>query len=155
MSSRRYKLPCVPIEDSDQPAHMHSLIWFFNGHSVDSQGPISKWVWSRNTTITQRRPTHGTVRKSHRTFTVTRHQYDNNSKATSSLFLFKMITKLKRTQSNAQQNKDNIVSRGKTKALVRLDGCADWFESFYEHICQFVPYDGYWLKSRACHTRQV
>ena len=28
----------------------------------------SKWVWSRKTTITHRRPTHGTMRKSHRTF---------------------------------------------------------------------------------------
>ena len=33
--------------------------------------------------------------------------YSNNkSKATSSLFLFNMIAKLERTQSNAQQNKD-------------------------------------------------
>ena len=35
------------------------------------------------------RPTQGTMRKSHRTFTVTRHLLDNKSKATSSLFLFK------------------------------------------------------------------
>ena len=34
----------------------------------------SKWVWSGNTTITHCRPTHGTMRKCHRTLTVTRHQ---------------------------------------------------------------------------------
>ena len=37
---------------------------------------------------------HGTVRKSHRSLTVTRHQKDNLSKATSSLFPIKMTTKL-------------------------------------------------------------
>ena len=57
-------------------------------------------------TITQHRPTQGTMRKSHRTFTVTRHPKDNKSKTASSLFLFKMIAKLERTQSNAQQNRD-------------------------------------------------
>ena len=60
-----------------------------------------------NTTITQRRPTHGTVGKSHKTFKVTIHPLDNKSIATSSFFLFKMIAKLERTHSNAQQNKDN------------------------------------------------
>ena len=44
---------------------------------------------------------HGT---SHRTITITRHQEDNQSKATSSLFPIKMIAKLEMTQSNAQQN---------------------------------------------------
>ena len=39
----------------------------------------------KNTTITHCRPTHGPVRKRHKTFTVTRHPKDNNSKATSSL----------------------------------------------------------------------
>ena len=67
---------------------------------------IIKWIWSGNTTITQRRPSHGTMRKSHRTFTVTRHPKDNKSKASNSLFLVKMITKLERTYSNAYQNKD-------------------------------------------------
>ena len=52
------------------------------------------------------RPTNGTVKKSHGTFTVTRHSKENESKATSSLFLAKMIAKLKRTLSNAHQNKD-------------------------------------------------
>ena len=41
-------------------------------------------------------------RKSHTT--VTRHQEDKLSKATSSFFLIKMIAKLEWTQSNAQQN---------------------------------------------------
>ena len=45
------------------------------------------------------------MRKSHRTFTVTRHQKDNKSKATSALFLVKIIAKLERTQSNAYQKK--------------------------------------------------
>ena len=43
------------------------------------------------------RPTHGTVRKSHRTFIVTIHLQDNISKATSFVFLFKMIGKLEWT----------------------------------------------------------
>ena len=61
----------------------------------------SKWVWSGNTTITHCIPTHGTASKSHKTFIVTIHPQDNNSKATSFLFLFKMIAKLVLTQSNA------------------------------------------------------
>ena len=40
---------------------------------------------------------HGSVRKSHMTFTVTRHLQDNKSKATSFLFIFKMIAKLEWT----------------------------------------------------------
>ena len=43
------------------------------------------------------------MRKSHRTFTVTRHPKDNKSKATSSLLLFKMIAKLEGTEGNAYQ----------------------------------------------------
>ena len=35
---------------------------------------------------------------------IMRHQEDKQSKATSSLFPMKMITKLERTQNNAQQN---------------------------------------------------
>ena len=46
----------------------------------------SKWVWSGNTTITNRRQPHGTTRKSRST--ITRHQEDK-SKATSSLFPIK------------------------------------------------------------------
>ena len=49
----------------------------------------SKWVWSGNTTITNRRQPHGTARKSHST--IMRHQEDKLSKATSSLFPIKMI----------------------------------------------------------------
>ena len=48
---------------------------------------------------------YGIVKKSHIMSTVTRHPRDKKSKSTSSLFLFKMIAKLERTQSNAQQNK--------------------------------------------------
>ena len=51
------------------------------------------------------RPTHGTVRKSYKTFTVTRHLKNNKSIATSSLFLVKMITKLERTHSNEYKHR--------------------------------------------------
>ena len=47
------------------------------------------------------RPTHSIVSKSHRTLTVKRHQDDNQSKATSFLFLVKIIAKIERTPSNA------------------------------------------------------
>ena len=61
----------------------------------------------RKSTITNCRPaTHGTVKKSYMTFTVTRHPNDNKSKATGSLFLVKIIAKLERTLGNAYQNKD-------------------------------------------------
>ena len=36
-SRNRYTLTCVPIEDSDQPGHLHSLIRVFDGHSMGSQ----------------------------------------------------------------------------------------------------------------------
>ena len=44
----------------------------------------SKWVWSGNTTITNRRQPHGTARKSHST--ITRHQEDKLSKTNSFVF---------------------------------------------------------------------
>ena len=69
-------------------------------------GLTQKWVWSGSTTITHRSSTHCTVRESHNTCTVTRHPWDNKSKATISLFLFKMIANQERAQSNALQNKD-------------------------------------------------
>ena len=37
VSSMRKKLACVPIEDSEQPAHPHSLIRVFDGRSIASQ----------------------------------------------------------------------------------------------------------------------
>ena len=66
----------------------------------------SKWVWSGNTTITNRRQPCGTARKSQST--ITRHQEDKLSKATSSLFPIKMIAILERTQSNVQQNIEQL-----------------------------------------------
>ena len=57
-----------------------------------------KCVWSENTTITNFRQTLGT------NTTITRHQDDKLSMATSSLFPNKMFEKLEWTQSNAQQN---------------------------------------------------
>ena len=38
VSNKRYKLACVPIEDSDQPLHPCSLIRVFDERSMDSQG---------------------------------------------------------------------------------------------------------------------
>ena len=66
----------------------------------------SKWVWSGNTTITNRRQPCGTARKSGST--IRRHQDHKLSKATSSLFPIKMIAKLELTQSNVQQNIEQL-----------------------------------------------
>ena len=38
VSSKRYRLACAHIEDSDQPAHLLTLIRVFNGQSIGSQG---------------------------------------------------------------------------------------------------------------------
>ena len=51
-------------------------------------------VWSGNTTITHCKPTHGTARKGNRALTVTRHQEDNCSRATSYLYRIKIIAGL-------------------------------------------------------------
>ena len=67
---------------------------------------VSKWVWSGSTTITYCRQTHGIMRKSHRT--IMRHQEDKQNKATSSLFPIEMIVKVEWTQSNAQQNIEQL-----------------------------------------------
>ena len=66
----------------------------------------TKCVSPENTTITHCRPTHGNVRKIYKT--ITKHQEDKQSKATSyfSLFPIKMIAKLERTRSNVHQNMD-------------------------------------------------
>ena len=66
-----------------------------------------EWIWFRTVTYllkvseydqelprSHTVPTHGTVRKSNRTLTVTRHQEDNTIKATGSLIPIKMIGKL-------------------------------------------------------------
>ena len=66
----------------------------------------SKWVWSGNTTITNRRQPRGTARKS--CSTITRHQEDKLSKATSPLFPIKMIAILEWTKSNVQQNIEQL-----------------------------------------------
>ena len=56
-------------------APMWSLVRSFDVHLCDKYQTImnwpikSKWVWSGNTTITYIRPTHGTVRSSHRILT--------------------------------------------------------------------------------------
>ena len=71
-----------------------------------SQTKNSKWVWSGNTKMTNRRQPCGTPRKSRST--ITRHQEDKLSKATSSLFPIKVIAILERTQSNVQQNIEQL-----------------------------------------------
>ena len=68
------------------------LPWKCKYSLYDREYMIKMLVRPENTTITHWRPNHGTKRKSHRTL-VTRHQEDNKSKATSSLFLVKMIAK--------------------------------------------------------------
>ena len=56
--------------------------------------------------ITNRRQPCGTSRKSRST--IMRHQEDKLSKATSSLFPIKMIAILERSQSNVQQNIEQL-----------------------------------------------
>ena len=48
------------------------------------------------------------MRNSRENTTITRHQEDKQSKATSSLFPIEMIAKLEWTQSNAQQNIEQL-----------------------------------------------
>ena len=50
-------------------------------------------------TITHGRPTHGTIRKRHRTLKATRMQEDNESEVTSSLFLSEIMAKPEKTLS--------------------------------------------------------
>ena len=69
------------------------LLWmlgYFHAFVVVCCLVPKKCVWSRNTTITNCRQTHGTARKSHTT--ITRHQEDKQSKATCSLVPIKIIT---------------------------------------------------------------
>ena len=57
----------------------HAMLYLRKNKLIDwlesrDELEISKWVWLENTTITYRRPTHGTVRKSHISLTVARYQ---------------------------------------------------------------------------------
>ena len=99
----------IPTFQSGFPVTEHVLVkiswalcYFFHSHNVKN----CKWVWSGNTTITNFRQPHGTARKSHST--ITRHQEDKLSKATSSLFSIKMIAILKWTYSSVQQNIEQL-----------------------------------------------
>ena len=56
-------------------------------------------------------PTHGTLRKSHRILIVTRHQEDNQSKATSFLFPNKMVAKLERTLNNLENGSKYCITK--------------------------------------------
>ena len=82
-----------------------TLLCSFCDH-YDSHIKHSKWVWSGNTTITNRRQSRGIARKSHST--ITRHQEDKLSKVTSSFFPIKMIAILEWTQSNVQQSIEQL-----------------------------------------------
>ena len=63
-----------------------------------------------------RRQPHGTARKSRST--ITRHQEDKLSKANSSLFPIKMIAILEWTESNVQQNIEQLQNCSLTKCCV-------------------------------------
>ena len=93
------KVPCK----NENP---NSLFYCLQKAFLDNKIKNSKWVWSGNTTITNRRQPRGTARKSRST--ITRHQEDKWSKATSSLFPIKMIAILEWTQSNVQQNIEQL-----------------------------------------------
>ena len=82
------------------------LFWIFSILSLYKQ-KLKKLV-SMISKYHNHKPTPGIVTKSYRTFSVTRHPKDNNSKATNSPFLVNMIAKPERTQSNAHQNKDQL-----------------------------------------------
>ena len=75
----------------------YSSEWSSADDTMTRRFKNSKWVWSRNTIITNCRQARCTMRKSHTT--ITRHQEDKQSKATT-----KMIAKLDWTESNTQQN---------------------------------------------------
>ena len=89
-----------------------------NQHKVQK----SKWVRSGNTTITHRRPTHGTVRKIHRTITITRNQEEKVKQPVLTLFPIKMIAKLEKAQSKLAPEIRLLISQcpaGSTIDLVR------------------------------------
>ena len=66
----------------------------------------SKWVWSGYITLRNCIQTRQIVRKSHTT--ITRHQEDKQSKANTYILPIKMIAILEWTQSNAQQNIEQL-----------------------------------------------
>ena len=80
LRSCRFSVHITKLEQAVTKNFVHILLPF-----TDSKN--SKWVWSGNTTITNRRQPRGTARKS--LSTITRHQEDKLSKATSSLYPIK------------------------------------------------------------------
>ena len=74
MSLRLLHTQCLDVYLTAKETHI-------NQHSFNIRS--KEWVWSGNTTITNWRQTHGTARNSHTT--ITRHQEDKLSKASSSL----------------------------------------------------------------------
>ena len=63
------------------------------------------------------------MRKGHREITVTRHKEAKQSKATSSHFPTKIVAKLERIQSTAQQNMEQTQNRhsGSNNTILQLD----------------------------------
>ena len=84
----------------DLIARILRIVLVFALHLQHKKGPVfsNKKASVHDKKIPHCKLIHSTVRKSHRTLTVTIHQKD---------FLIKMIAKLKRVQSNAQQNTSN------------------------------------------------
>ena len=109
-----FKFSYIKLWHSDSKLYGHKLNSGSGKVSMHSSYPQyfmkkSKWVWSGNTTITNRRQPYSTVRKSRST--ITRHQEDKLSKATRSLFPIKMIAILEWTQSNVQQNIEQLQTK--------------------------------------------
>ena len=94
------------------------------------------------TTITHCRPTNGIVRKSHRTITVTNHHEDHLSKAASSFFLTKTISKLERAPSTKHQNIDRTQKQGLESACIYDVSPCHWpllasFSGINQHILAY------------------
>ena len=51
VSSKRHTLACAPIEDSDQSAHMRSLIRVFYGRSTGNQGSLHFFMQKTKTLV--------------------------------------------------------------------------------------------------------
>ena len=81
-------------------------IFFWPNRSTDGRTLGRRQKSPQYTTIANYRQTSGIDRKNHTT--ITRHQEDKQSKATSSLFPIKMIAKLEWTERNAQQNIEQL-----------------------------------------------
>ena len=102
----RTELSCAASNVQTERAMLYKNFWHRK----------SKWVWSGNTKITHRRPTHAPWGR------VTEHLQSQNIRKTTkakqlalSLLLVKMVAKLERTQRNAQtRNQHNRLEAHQT-----------------------------------------